>query len=118
MRSAAVDELIAEEATSPDEVWAAAERRLDRSISEGLDTAHETCDAGAETGRAGRRGGRRPVPGHPGEDPEAADLRPGRLHPHRPQGAGLARGRPELVGEIELHPADCPVQHTAAADPA
>lgn len=36
--------LRAERRLSPDEVWAAAEARLDRPVSEGLNGAHEACD--------------------------------------------------------------------------
>jgi acetyl-CoA synthetase len=37
-------ELLAERTWSVEQVWAAAERRLDRPVSEGLNTAHEACD--------------------------------------------------------------------------
>ena len=37
-------ELAAERAMTPDEIWTAAERRLDRPLAEGLNTAHEACD--------------------------------------------------------------------------
>ncbi|WP_052344545.1 acyl-CoA synthetase [Thermocrispum municipale] len=44
VRPVDVHELLAERDMSIDEVWAAAEARLDRPVSEGLNTAHEACD--------------------------------------------------------------------------
>jgi acetyl-CoA synthetase len=37
-------DLVAERSMTVDEVWAAAERRLDQPVSAGLNTAHEGCD--------------------------------------------------------------------------
>lgn len=42
--SETISALRAERSAPPDRVWAAAEARLDRPLSEGLNTAHEACD--------------------------------------------------------------------------
>ncbi|GAA5210875.1 acyl-CoA synthetase [Streptomyces thinghirensis] len=43
-RSEAIQALLAERESTIDEIWRAAEERLDRPLSEGLNTAHEACD--------------------------------------------------------------------------